>query len=326
MSKILVIGSLGQIGTALTFALRRQYGDSRVVAADVRVPNLVLQDRFLFEQLDVTNAVAVRDLVKKHDITEVYLLAALLSANGERNPQGAWSLNMQSLMHCLELAREGLIKKLFWPSSIAVFGPDAPRVSCPQDAPQNPATMYGITKSAGEQLCRYYHDVFGVDVRSLRYPGLISHEGKAGGGTTDYAVDIYHAAIQGKMYQCYLGKHTPLPMMYMPDAVRATLELMLAKPERISIRTSYNLSAMTFTPHQLTESIRRIRPDFSAIYVPDHRQAIADSWPHSPEDTTARSDWGWWPQFNLGAMTRDMLSKLTTEYLFSPQPAAVHGN
>lgn len=326
MNNILVIGALGQIGTALTEALRIRHGEANVVAADVRSPDCWLHDGLAFEQVNVLEAEALRRVLIKHGVSEVYLLAAMLSATGEKLPQKAWNLNMQSLMHCLELAKEGLINKLFWPSSIAVFGPDAPKVSCPQWAAQHPATMYGITKSAGEKLCLYYHETFGVDVRSLRYPGLISHEYPPGGGTTDYAVDIYHAAVQNKVYECFLDESIALPMMYMPDSVRATIELMEAKSERLTIRTSYNLAAMSFTPAQIVESIRKVKPAFSTIYVPDYRQAIATSWPGSLDDIAARADWGWWPRFNLEAMTRDMLSQLARHSLFPHGKTELHEN
>lgn len=316
MPKILVIGALGQIGTALTEELCVKHGESNVIAADNRLPERWLRDGLAFEQLNVLEEESLKRIVEKHNVSEIYLLAAILSGSGERNPGMAWRLNMQSLMHCLELARKGTLCKLFWPSSIAVFGPDAPIVSCPQGAVQHPITIYGVSKSAGENLCAYYHKAFGVDVRSLRYPGLVSHESAPGGGTTDYAVEIYHAAIRDGLYRCYLDNNTKLPIMYMPDAVRATMELMEARPERLTVHTSYNIASMSISPQQMTQAIRKLRPNFIVSYAPDYRQAIAESWPTSLDDAAARKDWSWRPLYNLESMTRDMFKALASKNVF----------
>lgn len=307
---ILVVGACGQIGTALTAALRRQHGDFRVIAADVRPVTREMTDEGPYEQFDVLNAKTVALMMDRHDINQVYLLAAMLSATGEQQPPKAWQLNTQSLLNVLEPAREKKIARVFWPSSIAVFGPDAPKDRCPQHARLLPSTMYGISKAAGENLCEYYFSRYGVDVRSLRYPGLISHEAQPGGGTTDYAVDIFHQALAHGRYTCFLQPDTRLPMMYMPDAIRATLELMAAPASSLSIRTAYNLAGVHFTPSELGAAIANHLPEFTIQYQPDHRQAIADSWPRSIDDAPARRDWGWEYQYGLSALTRDMLIHL----------------
>jgi len=314
---ILVIGACGQIGTELTAALRQVYGNHRVVAADLKAPSDSGDPGGPYEQLDVLNRGALSALIARHDITQIYLLAAMLSATGEKQPQKAWQLNMQSLLNVLELACEKNLSKVFWPSSIAVFGPGAPRRQCPQQAPLDPATVYGISKVAGENWCNYYWRKHGLDVRSLRYPGLISHQAMPGGGTTDYAVDIFHRALKEQAYTCFLRQDTYLPMMYMPDAIRATIELMQAPSAKISIRTSYNLSAMSFSPAELAKSIAQHIPGFSISYAPDYRQAIADGWPQTIDDNPARQDWQWDYEYGLSAMTRDMLFHLARK---SSQP------
>jgi nucleoside-diphosphate-sugar epimerase len=307
---ILVIGACGQIGADLVPALRRIHGDQHVVAADIRPLAAERRSEGPYIQLDALNYGALSALISKHDINQVYLLAARLSATGEQHPQKAWDLNMQSLLNLLNLAREKKLAKIFWPSSIAVFGPDAPKKNCPQLAPQRPATVYGISKAAGEQWCQYYWNKYRIDTRSLRYPGLISHKSTPGGGTTDYAVDIFHRAIADQQYTCFLEPNTMLPMMYMPDAIRATLELMEAPASKISVRSSYNLAAMSFTPATLAACIERYIPAFRIRYEPDYRQTIADSWPQTIDDALARSDWGWDHEFELSATTKDMIAHL----------------
>jgi nucleoside-diphosphate-sugar epimerase len=308
--RILVIGASGQIGVELTLALRAKYGNNQVLASDLREMSPLLADTGPYEQLDVMQKDRLVQLVRQHEITQIYLLAALLSATGEKNPSLAWNLNMQGLLNVLETAREEKLNKIFWPSSIAVFGPTSPKVNCPQQTIIEPSTVYGISKYAGEFWCQYYFQKHGVDVRSLRYPGLISYKTPPGGGTTDYAVDIYHQALRTGRFTCFLKEDTFLPMMYMPDAIRATLELMDAPSDKIKFRTSYNVSAMSFSPVQIADSIRAHMPDFQIDYAPDYRQAIADSWPQSIDDSAARSDWGWKEEYNLTGMTADMLQHL----------------
>jgi nucleoside-diphosphate-sugar epimerase len=307
---ILVIGASGQIGTELVPALRRVHGDLHVVAADVRPHQKDRPSAGPYVQLDVLNYGALGSLIDRYDINQVYLLAATLSATGEQHPQKAWDLNMQSLLNILNLAKEKKLAKVFWPSSIAVFGPDAPRTDCTQHAVKSPSTVYGISKAAGEQWCQYYWDKYRVDTRSLRYPGLISHSAPPGGGTTDYAVDIFHQAVRHQRYTCFLAADTCLPMMYMVDAIRATMELMAAPAAALSIRTSYNIAAMSFTPAQVARAIARYMPGFSIDYAPDQRQSIADSWPQIIDDSIARSDWRWDHEYELPGTTRDMLSHL----------------
>jgi len=308
--RILVIGACGQIGVELTLGLRSLYGNQAVVAADLREMSPMLEGTGPYMSLDVMDKEGLRAAIRSEGITEVYLLAAMLSATGERNPSLAWDLNMKGLLNVLELAREENLNKIFWPSSIAVFGPTSPKDQCPQHTIIEPVTVYGISKYAGEFWCQYYHQKFGVDVRSIRYPGLISYKSPPGGGTTDYAVDIYHQALKGGQYTCFLSLGTYLPMMYMPDAIRATIELMQAPADRIKIRTSYNLSAMSFSPAEIADSIRMHIPNFSIEYAPDFRQAIADGWPRSIDDSPARADWGWKEAYDLTAMTADMLAHL----------------
>ncbi len=308
---VLVIGACGQLGLELTAALRALYEPENVVAADVRPPkNPDLLAGGPFEQLDVLDQVRLNRLMVKYQPVQVYHLAALLSATAEKDPMFAWKLNMDGLFNVLNLAVQHKVAQVYWPSSIAVFGPDTPRQNTPQLTIMNPNTVYGISKLAGEQWCEWYHRKHGLDVRSLRYPGLIGYKSLPGGGTTDYAVDIYHQALAGKAYQCFLKEDSALPMMYMPDALKATLDLMHAPAEQIKVRTSYNLGAMSFTPAEITASIQRQVPGFEVTYQPDQRQAIADSWPASINDSAARRDWGWQPEFDLDKMTRDMLLNL----------------
>jgi nucleoside-diphosphate-sugar epimerase len=304
---ILVIGSSGQIGTDLVKELKNIYGQSRVVAADIKPKEGA--DGPL-EQLDVLDRDRLFSLIKKYEITQVYLLAALLSATAESKPLKAWELNMQGLLHVLELAREGHIRKVYWPSSIAVFGPSTPRINTPQVTIMEPSTVYGISKLAGERWCEYYFNRYQVDVRSLRYPGLIGHQSEPGGGTTDYAVHIFHEAIEKGTYTSFLGPDTRLPMMYMPDGIQATIDIMNAPASEISIRSSYNLSAMSFTPEELAGEIRKHIPGFQISYAPDFRQQIADSWPAVIDDSSARKDWSWKHGYDLARMTEDMLVHL----------------
>lgn len=308
--KILVIGASGQIGVELTLALRKIYGNANVIASDLREENELLKGSGPYVSLDVMNKEMLHVQVIRQNITQIYLLAAILSATGEKNPNLAWSLNMQSLLNVLDIAREEKLHKVYWPSSIAVFGPTSPKQNCPQQTIIEPTTVYGISKYAGEFWCNYYHQRYHVDVRSLRYPGLISYKSAPGGGTTDYAVEIYHEALEEQKYTCFLKEDTYLPMMYMPDAIRATIELMEAPAEQIHVRTSYNLSAMSFSPKEIADSIQQHIPSFSIDYQPDYRQAIADSWPQSIDDTVARKDWGWKHEYDLDKMTSDMLANL----------------
>jgi nucleoside-diphosphate-sugar epimerase len=308
--KILVIGASGQIGVELTLALRDVYGALNVVASDLREENVLLRGTGPYVSMDVMNKEMLHVQVIRQGFTQIYLLAAILSATGEKNPNLAWNLNMQGLLNVLDIAREEKLKKIYWPSSIAVFGPTSPKIKCPQQTVIEPITVYGISKYAGEFWCNYYFQKFGVDVRSLRYPGLISYKSEPGGGTTDYAVEIYHEAIGDKHYTCFLDKDTYLPMMYMPDAIRSTIELMEAPANEIKTRTSYNISSMSFSPKDITEEIKKHVPLFEIEYKPDFRQAIANSWPQSIDDSEARHDWGWQPQYDLSSMTEDMLNNL----------------
>ena len=308
--KILVIGASGQIGVELTLALRKMYGNANVVASDLREENDLLKGTGPYVSMDVMNKEMLHVQVIRQGITQIYLLAAILSATGEKNPNLAWSLNMQSLLNVLDIAREENLHKVYWPSSIAVFGPTSPKQNCPQQTVIEPVTVYGISKFAGEFWCNYYNRRYGVDVRSLRYPGLISYKSAPGGGTTDYAIEIFHEALEEKKYECFLREDTYLPMMYMPDAIRATIELMEADASKISIRTSYNISGMSFSPKEIAAEIKKHIPEFSISYKPDYRQAIADSWPQSIDDTVARKDWGWKEEFDLERMTKDMFENL----------------
>ncbi|HYD95437.1 MAG TPA: NAD-dependent epimerase/dehydratase family protein [Noviherbaspirillum sp.] len=312
MERILVIGANGQIGSELVEALAAQHGAGNVIAADIGPRSLF--DAACYETVDVLDAGRVAQLVEHHGITQVYQLAALLSVTGEQAPLKAWTLNMNGLLNVLELARErgqqGNPLKVFWPSSIAAFGPHTPAVDTPQLAVMDPTTIYGISKQAGERLCEYYFSKFGVDVRSIRYPGIISHKSPPGGGTTDYAIAIFHAAARGETYDCYLGAETMLPMIYMPDAIRATIELMDAPAEQVRIRSAYNVAGISFNPRELGDAIRQRLPQFEIRYRPDHRQAIADTWPHSLDDTYARADWGWKARIGLQELVDDMLAHI----------------
>lgn len=306
---ILVIGANGQIGTVLSEALRANYGIANVITSDLNPPrgNIIGH----FEKLDVLNAKRLHDIVKKYGVTQIYHLAALLSAKGEQNPRLTWQVNMDGFYNVLEVARTEGVKKIFHPSSIAVFGGQTPKHNTPQYTILEPSTMYGITKKAGEDLANYYYQKFQVDVRGLRYPGLISYQSMPGGGTTDYAVEIYHKAVKGEEFECFLKEDTRLPMMYMPDAVRATLELMEAPVDQLSMHYAYNLHAMSFTPGEIAAEIRKHVPEFKVTYKPDFRQKIAESWIETIDDSMARNDWGWKPEYNLESMTADMIENLS---------------
>lgn len=308
--KILVVGACGQIGVELTLRLRQMYGEQNVIATDLRDEHAMLKGTGPYVSLDIMNKEAFHVLVLRYNITQVYLLAAILSATGEKNPPLAWNINMQSLLNVLEVAKEEKLHKIYWPSSIAVFGPNSPKQNTPQHTTIEPTTVYGISKYAGERWCEYYNQRYNIDVRSLRYPGLISYKSAPGGGTTDYAVEIYHEALAENKYQCFLSEDTYLPMMYMPDAIRATIELMESDASKISIRSSYNLSGMSFSPKEIAASIQGHIPNFSISYAPDSRQQIANSWPQSIDDTKTRSDWGWKHEYDLDKMTEDMLLNL----------------
>ena len=307
--KILVIGSCGQIGVELVLALRKIYGGENVLATDIREEAESLKGTGPFITLNALDIDAIRKVIKENKITVVYLLAALLSATGEKNPKFCWDLNMNSLRQILDLGVSEKLK-IFWPSSIAVFGATTPREETPQKTIIEPTTMYGITKYAGELLCQYYNQKFGLDVRSIRYPGLISWKSEPGGGTTDYAVEIFYEAIKNKKYTCFLREDTYLPMMYMDDAIRATIELVQAPIEKIKSHMAYNLSAISFSPKEIAEEIKKHILDFEIVYAPDGRQTIADSWPASIDDSTARADWNWSHEFDLSKMTEIMLKKL----------------
>ena len=307
---ILIIGACGQIGTELTFALREKYGSDFVIASDIREGSENLMDSGPFEPLDATDYDALEEVVAYYDIDEVYLMAAMLSATAEKFPERAWSLNMNSLFNVLNLAKEKKVTKIFWPSSIAVFGPNTPKQNTAQNTIMEPSTVYGISKQSGERWCDYYHHKFGVDVRSVRYPGLISWKTMPGGGTTDYAVEIYHKALSDNKYTCFLKEDTELPMMYMDDAIRATLQIMESDAEKIKERSSYNLAAMSFTPAEIAQSIKNHIPSFKVSYKPDSRQAIADSWPSSIDDSKAQKDWGWQAEYDLEGTTKEMLKNL----------------
>ena len=313
-SKILIIGACGQIGTELTTKLRSKYGVNNVIASDINTRNLDLVNSGPFEIIDAKNFNAVKDCCLHNNVKTVYLMAALLSATGEKYPMEAWDLNMNSLFHVLNLAKQKVINKIFWPSSIAVFGPTTPSENTPQHTICEPTTVYGITKQVGERWCEYYHEKYNVDVRSIRYPGIISYKAMPGGGTTDYAVEIYHEAIKTGTYECFLSENTSLPMMFMEDAIKATSDIMDAPSENLSIRSAYNLAAISFTPKEIFESIKAQIPNFSITYKPDFRQAIANSWPSSIDDSIARKDWNWKESYNLEAMTIEMLKQLKKKY------------
>jgi len=305
--KILVTGALGQIGSELVPTLRQKFGADNVIASDVR---MIEGGEGVFIQADATDKSALARIIKENNIGTIYHLVGILSANGEKDPALAWRINMESLRNILDLCVEHKIKRLFWPSSIAAFGPTTPLENTPQKTVLEPTTMYGVTKVAGELLCQYYHLKYGLDVRSLRYPGIISWKTAPGGGTTDYAVAIYYDAVAKGSYDCFVREDTVLPMMYMDDAVRATLELMAAPSEKIKIRTSYNLSALSFSARALADNVAKHVPGFSCSFTPDSRQRIADSWPKSVDDSAARQDWGWLPAFDLDKISEDMIKNL----------------
>jgi nucleoside-diphosphate-sugar epimerase len=307
---ILIIGACGQIGTELTQKLRAIYGSDCVIASDIREGSEEMLLSGPFEILDATDKQGILEVVQKYKVTQVYLMAAMLSATAEKHPHKAWNLNMSSLLGVLDLAKEKHIKQVFWPSSIASFGPTSPKINTPQQTVMEPTTVYGISKLAGEHWCNYYHEKYGVDVRSIRYPGIISWKTKPGGGTTDYAVDIYFQAIEKKAYECFLSKNTRLPMMYMQDAVNATIQIMQADAATIKTRTSYNLAAISFTPQEMATEIKKHIPAFEISYDIDFRQAIADSWPQVIDDSKARKDWNWKHKFDLSLLTSDMLENL----------------
>lgn len=310
---ILIIGASGQIGNELTQALRAQYGNHQVIASDIREGDEAMMRSGPFEIMDATDKEGILSIVKKYKVTQVYLLAAMLSVTAEEHPKKAWDLNMNSLLGVLDLAKEKHIKQVYWPSSIAVFGPTTPKKNTPQKTIMEPSTVYGISKLSGEFWCNYYHEKYGVDVRSIRYPGIISWKTKPGGGTTDYAIDIYFKALKEGVYECFLSQETRLPMMYMNDAVAATIQLMQAKPADVKLRTGYNLAAIDFTPAEMALEIKKHLPDFKILYKPDFRQEIAASWPSSIDDSEARKDWNWKHQFDLSAITKEMLKNIKTE-------------
>lgn len=315
MDKILIIGACGQLGTELTLKLRELKGTENVIASDLRDEPIELLTDGPYEKLNIMNKEAFQIILEKHKINQVYHLAAVLSAKGEQNPHFAWQLNMESLLTVLE-AGKGQVKKIYWPSSIAVFGPDTPKENTPQNTVMSPNTVYGISKLAGERWCEYYFEKYGVDVRSLRYPGLIGYKALPGGGTTDYAVDIFHKAISGEKYECFLSEDSMLPMMYMDDAVKATIDLMETEAKNVKIRSSYNLAAMNFTPKEIADEIRKHYPAFEITYKPDFRQKIADSWPGSIDDSAARNNWGWQHAFGLKELVDTMITNLKDTIVF----------
>lgn len=308
--KILVIGAGGQIGGELTLALRKKFGGEQVLASDLREESPLIKGTGPFTLLDALDKEAMLRIVQEHNITQIYHLAAVLSAVGEKHPLMAWNINMTALLNVLEIAKDEKLKRVYWPSSIAIFGPSSPKEQCPQQTIVEPTTVYGISKYAGESWCNYYYEKYGVDVRSLRYPGIISYKAAPGGGTTDYAIDIFHSALTTGTYQCFLKKDTYLPMMYMEDAIRATIELMDAPLENIKTHRSYNLGAISFSPEQIAAEIKKHIPDFNIDYQPDFRQAIADSWPASIDDSEAKKDWNWTPEYDLANMTADMIKNV----------------
>ncbi len=314
---ILILGASGQIGGELTEKLRNIYGSNHVIASDIRNGNDALMNSGPFEIIDATDKDGILAVVKKYKVTQIYLLAAMLSATGEQFPQKAWDLNMSSLLAVLDIAKEKHVHQVYWPSSIAAFGPTTPKNNTPQKTIMEPSTVYGISKISGEFWCNYYHEKFGVDVRSLRYPGIITWKSKPGGGTTDYAVDIFFKAIKEGAYECFLGENTRLPMMYMEDAVNATIKLMQADAKDIKVRTSYNLSAIDFTPKELATQIQQFLPNFKITYKPDFRQQIADSWPQTIDDSEARKDWNWSHKFDLSSMANDIIKNLQAQKINS---------
>ena len=311
--RILVTGALGQIGTELTLALRNAYGNDNVITTDIREATAPELKGGKHELLNVTDLRTLNELIKKHNITQIYHLAAILSASGERNPMAAWNINMDGLLNVVEACVTHKISKLFWPSSIAIFGPTTPKNNAPQHTIAEPSTVYGISKLAGEGWCKYYFEKEGLDVRSIRYPGLISYKSKPGGGTTDYAVEIFYEALASGKYECFLKEDTYLPMMYMPDAIRATIELMEAPAQNITIRNSYNVAGISFSPEEIAAAIKKQMPGFEISYAPDFRQQIAESWPASIDDSIAQKDWNWKPEYDLNSMTKDMLENVVVE-------------
>jgi nucleoside-diphosphate-sugar epimerase len=317
MSKTIIIGACGQIGTDLVLELRKRKGNDQIIAADLRDECPAILNNGPYVKMDILNREEVRNYIISNEIKEVYLLAALLSATAEKNPDFAWKLNMEGLFTILDLAKEGHISKIFWPSSIAVFGPTTPMDNTPQHTIMEPTTVYGISKQAGERWCEYYFNKFNVDVRSIRYPGLISYKSLPGGGTTDYAVDIFYKAKAGEKFTCFLKDDTALPMMFMEDAINATIQLMESPAETIKIRSAYNLGGISFTPKTISEAIQNVLPNFEIVYQPDFRQAIADSWPNSIDDSIAEKDWGWKHQFDLDAMVKVMLENVQVELMLA---------
>ena len=311
---ILIIGACGQIGTELTLKLREINGNNAVIASDIHEGNDELMQSGPFEFVNAMDYDSILKIIKKYAINEVYLMAAMLSATGEKFPEKAWELNMSSLFNVLNLAKIGNIKKVFWPSSIAVFGPTTPKENTPQETVMEPSTVYGISKQAGERWCEYYFNKFGVDVRSIRYPGIISWKANPGGGTTDYAIEIFHKALLEGNYSSFLNEESKLPMMYIDDAIEATINIMEANKEKIKIRSSYNLAGISFTPEEISKEIKKVIPEFKISYNPDFRQNIADSWPKSIDDSKAREDWGWKHKIDLEKMSEIMLENLSTKY------------
>ncbi len=309
--KILVVGASGQIGSELTVKLREKYGKDNVIASDIRKGNKEVMDG-IFEYVDATDKAALLMAIHKYGITTIYLMAAMLSATAEKQPKKAWDVNMNTLLYILDFAKEGIIRKVYWPSSIAVFGESTPRVDTPQKTILEPATVYGISKLAGERWCNYYHDKYGVDVRTLRYPGIISWKTLPGGGTTDYAVEIFHEAIKNSSYECFLDRYTTLPMMYMEDALKATLDVM--DGPAFDTYVAYNVAACSFNPEQLAAEIKKIIPGFSITYKPDFRQKIADTWPHTIDDSLARTQWNWSHGYEMPDIVREMIKNLKENY------------
>ncbi len=310
MSKTIVIGASGQIGSDLTLELRNKFGNDNVIASDIKNAADDVMQTGPFETLDVMDEKKILEVLKKHNVSKVYLLAAMLSGNAEKYPKKAWELNMKSLLSILDMAKDGVIKQLFWPSSIAVFGPTTPKKNTPQLTVMEPSTVYGISKLAGERWCEYYFKKYGVDVRSIRYPGLVSYKTEAGGGTTDYAVEIFYEAIRAGKYECFLRGNTSLPMMFMPDAIKGTIDLMEASPDKVKIRSSYNLRGISFNPRELALEIKKHIPDFTITYKPDFRQQIAESWPESIDDKEARKDWDWKQEYDITKMTDIMIMEV----------------
>jgi len=310
MKNILIIGASGQIGSDLTLELRKRFGAENVIASDIKEASKEVVEGGPFEIIDVMDPKRMAEIVDKYNITEIYHLAAILSGNAEKNPRWAWDLNMNSLFNVLDLAREKNIKKIFWPSSMGAFGPTTPAIETPQLTIMEPNTVYGISKQAGERWCEYYHEKYGLDIRSIRYPGLISYKAEAGGGTTDYAVEIFYEAHKNKKYECFIAENLALPMMYMDDAVNATIQLMETAEENVKIRSSYNLGGISFTPNEIANEIRKYIPELEVTYKPDFRQAIAESWPRSINDVAAQKDWGWKHEYDIAKMTKVMVEEI----------------